>query len=255
VVVEVVLREIGEHGHTDARAVQAPLCDADGRGLDGAGGQALVHKLREGALQAHGVGRGHAGVGQCRWPPQPQGAYDGAALAALRARQQVERVSQPRGGAGLAIGARHGEHVQPPGRMVEPLGRNRAGGGLEARQRSDVLTFQRKGLHARLLHQAGRGAAHQGIGHMGAPVRGRTGPGDEAVARADQAAVGLQRAGDAAAQPLHGVAGGVEHLHHKDSSTGLATIWGLTAMSGCTPIMRSVCCTTSLNTGAATAPP
>ena len=34
-----------------------------------------------------------------------------------------------------------------------------------------------------------------------------------------------------------------------------ATICGLTSMSGGTPSMRRVCCTTWLNTGAATSPP
>ena len=90
---------------------------------------------------------------------------------------------------------------------------------------------------------------------MLAAVGRGTGPGDEAVAGADLAAVGLQRARDLGAQPLRCLLGCVKFAHQNDSSTAFATICGLTAMSGCTPIMRSVCCTTSLNTGAATAPP
>jgi hypothetical protein len=90
---------------------------------------------------------------------------------------------------------------------------------------------------------------------MLAAVSGRAGPGNEAVAQADLAAVGVQHAGDAFAQPPGGLHGGVEFGHQNDSSTALATICGLTAMSGCTPIMRRVCCTTSLNTGPATVPP
>ena len=83
------------------------------------------------------------------------------------------------------------------------------------------------------------------------------GPGDEGVATLDQAAVGLQGSGDARAQPGNSLGYGCQGARpaHSDSSTALVTISGCTAMSGATLIMRSVCCTTSLNTGAATAPP
>jgi len=59
--VEVVLREVGEHGHANRGAVQAPLHEADGRGLDGAGVQPLVHEIAQGGLEQHRVGRGQAG--------------------------------------------------------------------------------------------------------------------------------------------------------------------------------------------------
>jgi hypothetical protein len=109
-------------------------------------------------------------------------------------------------------------------------------------------------LHARLLHQTGRGAAHHGIGHMGTAIGGGARPGNEAVTRANQrlsvCKVPVTRARS------HCTASGQWSMgHHSDSSTPSATICGLTAMSGCTPIMRRVCCTTSLNTGAATRPP
>ena len=106
-----------------------------------------------------------------------------------------------------------------------------------------------------MLDQAGRGAAHQGVAHMGTAVGGCAGPCDEAIPRRDATAVGVQRAGDARAQPLHSLVEIGQGADHSGSSTTSATICGLTSMSGCTPIMRSVCCTTSLNTGAATAPP
>ena len=60
VVVEVVLREIGENGDADVRAGQAVLGQTDGRGLDGAGARTGVDKLTQGALQPHRIGRGHA---------------------------------------------------------------------------------------------------------------------------------------------------------------------------------------------------
>src|SRR5256885_2459888 len=94
-------------------------------------------------------------------------------------------------------------------------------------------------------------------------IGGPAGPGDEGVAGPDLAAVGRRRAAalQAGGQPLDSLGGRGQHpqglggTHSEGSSTGLATIKGLTSISGCTPIRRSVCCTTSLNTGAATVPP
>ena len=83
----------------------------------------------------------------------------------------------------------------------------------------------------------------------------RTGPGHEGVAGPHAPAVALQRARALLAQPAAGGVGPIESRDHKDSSTACATIWGLTLMSGCSPRMRSACCTVSLNTGAATRPP
>lgn len=55
-----VLREVGEHAHADLGARQAVLGQANRRRFDRTGCQALVGKLAEGPVQAHGVGRGHA---------------------------------------------------------------------------------------------------------------------------------------------------------------------------------------------------
>ena len=142
---------------------------------------------------------------------------------------------------------------------MKPLGCHLARGGLEPTERGDGRSCRKdKVLHALGFDQAGRSTALKRICHMGAAIGGSTGPGDEAVSRLHTAAVRLQSTRDARAQPRHGfsrlVQGGQGGCH-SDSSTGLATIWGLTAMSGCTFIMRRVCCTTSLNTGAATRPP
>jgi hypothetical protein len=60
VVVEVVLREIGEHRDGDPRAVEPAFGDADRRGLDRAGAEAAVDEAAQLALQLHGVGRGEA---------------------------------------------------------------------------------------------------------------------------------------------------------------------------------------------------
>ena len=75
VVVQVVLREVGEDGGVDLRAVEPCLGQSNRLGLDGAGTEALRHKLGKRALQAHRVGRGHAGGGQRRRHSQAQSAH------------------------------------------------------------------------------------------------------------------------------------------------------------------------------------
>src|SRR5207253_7128964 len=92
-------------------------------------------------------------------------------------------------------------------------------------------------------------------GNVFAPVGRRAGPRDEAVTLLDVAAVAVERARDARVQPLRGFVGAAQVQHQNDSSAAFTTICGFTFMSGCTPIMRSVCCTVALNTGAATSPP
>ena len=77
VVVQVVLREVGEQGHADARARQALLGHADGRGFNGAVAQPLVGKGTERALQTHRVGGGHAGRFQARRHANAQSANQG----------------------------------------------------------------------------------------------------------------------------------------------------------------------------------
>ena len=106
-----------------------------------------------------------------------------------------------------------------------------------------------------LLNQASRGARGERRAHKLAPIGCGAGPGDKAVAPGQFSAVGAQAAGHAFAQPAGGLFSGVELRAQNDSSTAWVVICGLTLMSGCTPIMRRVCCTTSLKTGAAATPP
>ena len=93
--------------------------------------------------------------------------------------------------------------------------------------------------------------------HMVAAVGGGARPGDEAVASLDAAAVAMELPPGRAhplCHPAGRFTGVVQAFHQNDSSTP-TTICGLTFMSGCRPIMRRVCCTVVLNTGAATSPP
>ena len=83
-------------------------------------------------------------------------------------------------------------------------------------------------------------------------------PGQEGVTRPHLAVVSAQRVRTPGPEPICGSRGRRQVQHQKLSTSaapGWKTIWGLTSMSVGTPIMRSVCWTTWLNTGAATSPP
>ena len=134
------------------------------------------------------------------------------------------------------------------------------GAGLESGQRGDARRPEARSSSALGLDQAGDGAGRERRRHVGARVVGVAGPGDEGVAGTHAAAVGGERRGAAQHQPVHRCVGrGESHQRHQKLSTSAgiswATICGLTSRSGCTPIIRRVCCTTWLNTGAATSPP
>ena len=58
--VQMVLREVGEHGHAHGQPGHAALGQADGRGLHRARARAFVQHAAQPGLQLHGVGRGQA---------------------------------------------------------------------------------------------------------------------------------------------------------------------------------------------------
>ena len=124
----------------------------------------------------------------------------------------------------------------------------------------DAFVVERVGLDAVGLDQASARAHRERGADVGPRVVRAAGPGDERLAGPDPAAVGGERRRAAQHQPVHCLADRSELLqrHQKlSTSAGIsrATICGLTSRSGWTPIMRRVCCTTWLNTGAATSPP
>ena len=183
VVVEVVLREVGEDRHADARAVQPALHDADGRGFDGTGLQAVVQEGAELPLQQHRVGRGEADEFHIGRAAGSQRADDAARQRAVAA-HTGQRLRQPPRGRRLAVGARDGEHLQGARRLVEVRGGDRPRGRLQLRVGGDRVRVEAERLDALMLDQASRRAARDGRRHVRAPVRRRAGPGDEAVARA-----------------------------------------------------------------------
>ncbi len=268
VVVQMVLGEIRENGQPYARAGQAVLGNADGRGLDRASAIAGIGKAAEGALQQHRIRGGHAGhIELVRRNAHAQGADHRAAPVRQHTSfaEMAHRLGQPPADAGLAIGTCHGQHIELLAGLAKPGAGHRASGSLQIGHRSNGHALQIKLFQASLLDQAGGRAALHGLGHIGPAVVDAAGPGDKGVARLHLAAVGVQGAAThTLAQPLHGRGGACDRGHaggvvgggaHSGSSTSLATICGLTDISGCTPIRRRVCCTTSLNTGPATVPP
>ena len=106
VVVEVILREIGEYRHVDVQRFQPPLLQPNRRRFDGAGAKAFVHKTPQLLLQQHRVGRGQA-VGNHR----ARLANAQRANHAAAARQPVQRLRQPPGGGGFAVRAGHSHHL------------------------------------------------------------------------------------------------------------------------------------------------
>ena len=115
VVIQVVLREIGEDGAADLGANQAPFGQTDGRGFDGAGLQAGLDKLAKALLQQHRIGcsqtawlQGRAVTLGQRYLPDAQGADQPTGHGrVLEARQGL---GQPPSARGLAVGARDGHH-------------------------------------------------------------------------------------------------------------------------------------------------
>jgi len=259
VVVKMVSREIGEQRHVNARGVQALLDDADGRGFQRTGRKAEIDKTAKSLVQRDGVGRGQAGAFHRFGFTHAQRADDTAAPA-----QACQRLRHPPRRAGFAIGAGGGHHIENRTGLGQAKVGNVAGGGFQPGQRGDAFVAEPAGCHALGFHQASGSAASECGGHEVAAIGGLPRPRDEGITRLQRAAVAAQPAPvaqrHARGQPggcFLGCGQGRDHAQKLSVSpgTGLALICAFTSMSGATFIMRSVCCTTWLNTGAATSPP
>ena len=120
-----------------------------------------------------------------------------------------------------------------------------ATGRFESRHRQNTLVIGLNPWPVRiqtvLLDQAGLRALRQGLCHKGTTIVHATGPSDEAIPRPHPAAVRPQRLHATAVEPVLDVLGALEGLHQNDSGSAWVTTKGLTAILGCTPIMRRVC--------------
>ena len=193
VVIEVVLREIGEYGDRDARAVQALLGDTDRRGLDNTGAVTLIGKVAQFALPHHGVRRGQAGVRQVGRNTDAQRTHH-AARPLHRFGRFRQGLRQPPGGRCLAIGAGDGQHVELIRRPAVERGCNRAGDRLEAIEAGNGFGIAKiESLDTLLLHQARHRAARQRRCDMLATIRRCTRPCNETIAWVHMPAVSMQR--------------------------------------------------------------
>jgi hypothetical protein len=220
VVVQMVLREVGEDGRVEC-CVPSSRClgEANGRGLDGAGTEALcIGKLPAKArCSQHRVGRGHAGGLQApgrhstcpKCPPahidpSPDCSSFDSAFRAPASHQvpcwSCRWFPSPPAPGGACAGLRQTIAAA----MV-------AGGRLEAVQRGNVV--------ARKVESLARPPAPPGRRWRRAPGRRRTcaRPSVAAPGQAMKpspgvmlAAVGVQGAGHTRAQPVHSVAGGMQ---------------------------------------------
>ena len=150
VIVEMVLREIGEHGHANGAAGEPAFVEADAAGLDGAGRKTLVAHARKRGLQQHRVGRGQAVVVQPGRLADAQGPDHAAAPT-----QRCRGLGGPPGGRGLAVGAGDGDDRQRVGGPAEEGRSDLAGTRLQARQRSDTGIHEAETLDISVLYQAG----------------------------------------------------------------------------------------------------
>jgi hypothetical protein len=257
--VEVVLGQVREDGDGDHRAVEPVLGEADRGGLDGTGGVALADEPGQRRLQRRRVGRRQAGGDHAA----PVVGHAQRADRAASLPEAAERLGDPPAGRGLAVGAGDGDDGEFGAGSAEEDGGDRPGGLLQAGERREPRTFiEGERIGAFGLDQAGGRARLERGGDEASGVVGRTGPGEQRVAAAEPSAVGDERAGAACLQPGAGGLGRGEPLqpgaHWKLSvaaGRSRRTMPCFTSRSGATPRMRIACVTTSLKTGAATAPP
>jgi hypothetical protein len=203
VVVEVVLREIGELRHRDARAREALVDQADRRRLHRAPGEAARDEAGERGLQHHRVGRGQAGGQQRRaggagaWRFADTERADHAAAPPERA----QRLGGPPRHRGLAVGAGDSHHIERVAGLAVPRIGDHARLRLQRRRAGDALRIEFERVDTLELDQAARRARGQRCGDMAAAVIARARPGQERIAAAHAPAVGAQRARAGGAQP------------------------------------------------------
>ena len=150
-----------------------------GRSLDRAGPQALRAKILESLVQADRIGGGQTGVTHIRRLADTQRADESTGPVDRRGglrRQRRQRLCQPPGRAGLAVGAGHGQHIQRLAGLVEPGRCDEARRRLEPlvdgdrRQGARGLPGRQPGLGSLSLDQTGDRTLGQGIRHKTAAI-------------------------------------------------------------------------------------
>ena len=241
-----VLREVGEHrdvGCACRRGAARRCRSTTPRSRTPA--TPASTKRRNCVCSATGIGRRQAReVARRARPAGAERADDAAATA-----ERVKRLREPPGGRRLAVGAGDGDARRSrSARRAEEAAAIGPVARLQLRvARRCASRSKPKASHALGLDEARDGARRERRGTIAAPVGGGAGPGDEArrPARRWRLSRAARRVTRACSQP-RGFGGAGEFAASEASPPRPAcrpTICGLTFRSGCTPSMRSVCCT------------
>ena len=112
-VVEVIAGQVGHHRHVKGQCSDSPLVQAVGRHFHGNRLGAGLFQVGQGRLHGNRVWRGVQAALQRAIETGAQGADDAAVLT-----QQVQRLGNQLGHAGLAVGARHAHQVELAARVA-----------------------------------------------------------------------------------------------------------------------------------------
>ncbi|MNM90950.1 hypothetical protein D3C81_1032300 [compost metagenome] len=269
VVVQVVLRQVGQHGHGKPGAGHAALFQAVRRHFHGDGARAGIVEVGQAGLKLDGVRRSEAGGLQGIGEAGAERTDGGAARAG-----GLEQAGQPLRARGLAVGPGDAGHGQAACGHAMPAGGNRAGQFVQLGDRQVRHGIAMRPGVAIGFMDDGRGASGDGLVDMGPAVRGQPvvteHVGEEHIAGLQAARIAGEPGRDRCVrtQPGQRVAGldghfeGEQRLgrhgvaaHGSLSCTLSVTINWRIGESGCTFSARSAPPVIAAKTGPATAPP
>ena len=190
-----VLGEIGKQRKPYARAVQSTLFDADGGRFQGAIVQALVDKAAQAVLQQHAVRRGQptwtqrTGLGRVdRGDADTQRAYQSAYWLGAHG---IERLGQPPGAGGFAIGTGNCQHLHAARGVLKKSGGNVRAVAFEPDIGRDARILQAPRCRILGIDQAGGSAVVQCLRYKLPCIDRQAGHGNKTIARVQLAVVGL----------------------------------------------------------------
>ena len=186
VVVEVILREIREHGDVERGAVHAPLMQRVRRHFHCHRLSTRVAQLSETALQLRRVGRRETGVHELTGQAGAERADDRATLA-----QRGQRCRNPLAARGFAVRAGDADRQHAVARIVVPAARNRAGEFVQRRHGERVRRIDCT-VEALGLNQHRRRATFKRAVDKRAVICAIDRVGEKHIACCERAGVGVQ---------------------------------------------------------------
>ncbi len=187
VIIQMIAGQVGHHRDVERQRRDAALIQAVGRDFHGHGFGAGLFQVAQGRLHGDRIRRGVQAAFQCAIEAGTQGADDAAMLA-----EQIQRLRDQLGHAGLAVGAGHANQVQVMARLT-------------VKTPGDVRQLRRQAFDRNQRHVGDRqhgGAFHfighrcraalQGIGDVRTAIEFAARHGEEQIAGAHVAAVQRQ---------------------------------------------------------------